>query len=84
MDDSRKSYGALALGLSLGGLVLAVLIGMLARFLGHNADMPAYLVFLGFQIGAFVLGIVSRREILGKTAYITSAVFAAASLLVLR
>lgn len=69
MDEPRKGYGALALGLSLGGLVLAVLIGMVAGLLGHNADaMPAYLVFLGFQVAAFVLGIVSRQEALGKAA----------------
>jgi len=85
MDEPRKGHGALALGLSLGGLVLAVLIGVVAGLVGRNMDvMPAYLLFLGFQIAAFVLGIISRQEALGKAAYITSAVLAVASLLLVR
>jgi len=43
----------------------------------------AYMIFLGFQISAFVLGIVSRQETLGKSAYITSAVLAVGSVLFL-
>lgn len=82
MDNpEKKRYGALALTLCLGGLLLAVVIGMIARLLGYNADMPAYFVFLGFQIGAFVLGIASRQDVLGKTAYITSAILAVGSVL---
>lgn len=81
MDGPRKEYGALALGLSLGGLVIAALIGVVAGLLDHNVGMAAYLVFLGFQVAAFVLGILSRQAILGKTAYITSAVLAVTSIL---
>ena len=77
MDDRSKSrYGAVALGLSIGGMVLAILIVMVAKLLGYQASMPAYLVFFGFQIAAFVMGLISRKEPLGKTAYITSAVLA--------
>lgn len=83
MNDPGKKYGALALSLCLGGLLLAVLIGMIARFYGYDADMPAYFIFLGFQIGGFVLGIVSRQEVLGKTAYITSAVAGVLSIVLL-
>ena len=83
MNDPEKKYGALALSLCLGGLFLAMLIGMTARLCGYDANMPAYLIFLGFQIGGFVLGIVSRQEALGKTAYITSAVMGGLSVVFL-
>jgi len=76
--DSRK-HGRLALTLCLGGLVLAVAIGMVARLLHHHADMPAYLIFLGFQIAAFVLGMVSRQDALGRTAAIASGILAVGS-----
>ncbi len=82
-DTDKRKYGGLALSLCLGGLVLAIAVGMLARLLQHNADMPAYLIFLGFQVAGFVLGIVSRQDALGKTAYITSAVLAVGSVLFL-
>lgn len=75
-DTDKGKHGRLALALCLGGLVLAVAIGMVARLLHYNADMPAYLIFLGFQIAAFVLGIVSWNDILGKTAAITSGILA--------
>ena len=78
-----KQYGAIALALGLGGLLLAVAIGMIAHLLGQDARTPAYLVFLGFQVAGFVLGIVSRQEALGKAAYITSAVLAGGSLVFL-
>jgi hypothetical protein len=77
--DIRR-YGALALVLSLGGVVLAVVLGLLARILGANADMAAYLVFCSFQIAALVLGIVARRMPLGKAATITAAVLMVGSL----
>jgi hypothetical protein len=82
-DTDVKKYGGLALALCLGGLVAAVTLGVAARLLHYNADMPAYLVFLGFQVAGFVLGIVSRQEVLGKTASITSAVLALGSILFL-
>ncbi|MCP4640526.1 MAG: hypothetical protein GY851_08840 [bacterium] len=81
MGDSRWKFGAYALGLSLGGLVLAVLIGVGARLFGYQVDVPAYLLFLGCQIGAFVLGMGSRREALGKAASIMSAVLALTSMM---
>ena len=83
MNDEKKKHATIALALCLGGLLLAVSIGMIARLLEHDARMPAYFVFLGFQIAGFVLGIISRQEILGKTAYITSAVLAVGSILFL-
>jgi hypothetical protein len=83
MEGIERRSGLIALSLCLGGLSLAVLIGMLAKLLGHDASMPAYLVFLGFQIAGFVMGIVSRQKVLGKTAYITSAVLALGSIFII-
>ena len=81
--NEKNKHGVIALTLCLGGLVLAVSIGMIASFLEHDARTPAYLVFLGFQVAGFIMGIVSRQDVLGKTAYITSAVLAVGSLLFL-
>jgi uncharacterized membrane protein AbrB (regulator of aidB expression) len=82
-ESEKKRSGAIALALCLGGLLLALSIGMIAKLLGHDARMPAYLVFLSFQIAGFVMGIASRQEVLGKTAYITSAVLALGSTLLI-
>ncbi len=81
--NEKNRHGVIALTLCLGGVVLAVAIGMIARLLEHDARTPAYLVFLGFQVAGFVMGIISRQDVLGKTAYITSAVLAVGSLLLL-
>ncbi len=84
MDKSEnKSYGGLALVLCLGGLLLALLIAVIAKLLNYDAIMPAYITFLGFQIAGFTLGLISRQEVLGKTAYVTSAIFAIGSILFL-
>jgi hypothetical protein len=83
MNEEKKKCGTIALTLCLGGLLLAVSIGMIAKLLEHDARMPAYFVFLGFQVAGFILGLLSRQEILGKTAYITSAVLAVGSFLFL-
>ncbi len=71
----------IALGLCLGGVVLAVAVAMAGRLLGHNFTMMAYGIFLAFQIAALVLGIVTRSRPLGKTAAITSSVLLVGSLL---
>jgi hypothetical protein len=67
-ESERKRAGAIALSLCLGGLVLAVILG-------------SYMVFLGFQITGFFLGIVSRQEVFGKMACITSVALALGSIL---
>ena len=82
-EQHESKFGKLALMLSLGGVVIAVVIGILARLTGHNVDMPAYLIFLAFQVVGIVLGIVTRRTPLGKTAAITAAVLAGGSLTML-
>lgn len=82
-NTDKRKLGGLALTLCLGGLVLAVAVGMLSRLAGYNADMPAYLIFLGFQVAGFVLGIAARQESQGKAAALTSAILAAGSALFL-
>jgi len=52
---------------------------MIARLLGYQVNMGAYLIFFGSQIAAFVLGIVSRKKRLGKAASVTSVVLALGS-----
>ena len=78
-DRSETKFGGLALALSLGGVVLAVTVALLARCIGHNAGMPAYLVFLAFQVAGLTLGLLARRTSLGKAAAITAGVLAVGS-----
>jgi len=82
-EQNESKFGKLALALSLGGVILAVAIGVLARLAGYRADMPAYLVFLAFQVAAMVLGLIAWRTPLGKAAAITSVVLAVSSLTLL-
>ena len=82
-EANRSKSGVIALALSLGGLVLAVAIGALASALDYRGHTPAYLVFLGFQVAAFVLGRASKGDRFGKTACIASAVLAVGSILFL-
>ena len=82
-DMDKKAHGQRALTLCLGGLVFAISVGLVARLLHRNADMPAYLIFLGFQVAGFVLGILSRQTGLGKTAAVTSAVLTLVSVALL-
>ena len=79
-DQNGSRLGSIALLLSMGGVVLAVGIGVLARLGGHSADAPSYLVFLAFQIAAIALGWVARSTPLGKAAVTTAAVLALVSL----
>ena len=72
--------GPIALALSLGGVVLAVGCGLLARRNGYDTDLAAYALFLAFQIAAFILGCVARKAPFGKTAAITSGVLALGSI----
>ncbi len=84
MDESgRENSGAIALALSLGGVLLAALIILGANLLGRNVVMLAYLVFLAFQVAGLFQGIASRQQALGKTACVTSAVLAIGSVLFL-
>ncbi len=66
--------GRLALAICLGGVVLAVLIGLAARLFGYDACMWAYLVFASFQIAAIVIGYRARRDPLGRASAITASI----------
>lgn len=59
--------------------MFALAFAVAARLLGRSAGMPAYLIFLAFQIAAFVFGFLSLQAAVGKTAFIASAVMAVAS-----
>lgn len=82
-EKEMKTHALWALGLCLSGIVIAVAIGMLARLVGYHAVMPAYLVFLGFQVAGFILGVQSRQQVIGKTAYITALVLSVGSVLLI-
>jgi len=69
--DSSQ-YGRLAFALCLGGTVLALIIGFVARTLGYDARRWAYLLFAAFQIAAIVIGWRFRREQLGRASAITA------------
>ncbi len=79
-EHTEQHYGELALALNLGGVVLAIAIGLLARRFGQNADMPAYLIFFCLQIAAIVLGVIARSRPVGKTAAITATLLMVGSL----
>jgi membrane protein implicated in regulation of membrane protease activity len=73
-NANASNYGKLALALCLGGTVLAVLIGLVARALGYDARMWAYLLFAAFQVAAIVIGWRFRREHLGRASAITASI----------
>ncbi len=79
-EHVEQRYGELALALSLGGVVLAVVIGLLAEHWDQNADRPACMIFFSFQVAALVLGIIARRMPLGKAAAITATVLMVGSM----
>ena len=82
-EQDKSKYGKLALMLTLGGVVIAIVIGMLVRLTGHNADTSAYLIFLSFQVAAIVLGLITRRTPLGKAAAITAGLLSVGTLTLL-
>jgi hypothetical protein len=63
---TRDYYGSVALALCLGGVILA-------------AFVPAYLIFVSFQIAALALGIIAWRTPLGKAAAIAASVLTVGS-----
>lgn len=79
MSDMLK-LGPLALGISLGGVLLAVVIAMSGRLWGENFYALAHLVFAAAQVAAIVLGVMSRDR-MGRAAAITSGVLLVGSLM---
>lgn len=67
-------HGRLALALCLGGTLLAIVIGLVARLLGYDARTWAYLLFAAFQIAAIVIGWRFRSEHLGRPSAVTASI----------
>lgn len=77
-----SQHGFLALALSLGGVVAAVVLeATILR--GQPGVVAGYLIFVAFQIAAFALGVSARKDAAGKAACITSVVMACGSILLL-
>ena len=70
----ESHYGRLALALCLGGTLLAIIIGLVARILGFDARMWAYLLFAAFQIAAIIIGWRFRRQHLGRAGAIIASI----------
>ena len=68
----RKSLDKMAFGVCIAGIILAAVIAILGRLLNQDYSMIAYGTFVGLEIIAFVLGIVSRAQPLGKTSAVAS------------
>jgi hypothetical protein len=83
METSHgERKGLLALALCLGGILLAVLIELTIAQ-DQPGLMVGYLVFVSFQIAAFLVGISARHDALAKASCITSAILACGSVLLL-
>lgn len=77
-----SQYGRLALALSVGGVLVAILLELtIAR--SQPGVMVGYLAFMAFQIAAFALGLGARKDGAGRAACVTSAVLACGSFLAL-
>ena len=82
MNTEKKPFplDRLALGLSLAGVVLGVLIAIVGRLNAQDFAMHGYGVFVAFSVAAIVLGIITRASAIGRTALITSSILLVGSL----
>ncbi|QDV75012.1 hypothetical protein [Botrimarina mediterranea] len=82
MKTEERPYplDRLALGLSLSGVVLGVLIAIGGRLNAQDFTMHGYGVFVAFSVAAIVLGIITRTSAIGRTALITSSILLVGSL----
>ena len=83
MDTNKMAnFGWIALALSLGGVIAAVLVETtIAR--DQPGALAGFGIFVAFQVAAFVLGMLSWKDRLGKSACLTSAILACGSFLLL-
>ena len=84
--NAKRSFLALdrlALGLSLAGVVLGVLISIVGWLNGQDFAMHGYGVFVAFSVAAIVLGTITRASAIGRTALITSSILLIGSLAML-
>ena len=70
----RRYLDKLAFGLCIAGIILAAVIAILGRLLNQDYRMIAYGTFVGLEVIALVLGIVTRAQPLGKTSAIASGI----------
>ena len=82
MNTPKTSFplDRLALGLSLAGVVLGVLIAIVGRLNAQDFAMHGYGAFVAFSVVAIVLGIITRASAIGRTALITSSILLVGSL----
>ena len=82
MNTAKTTFplDRLALGLSMAGVVLGVLIAIVGRLNAQDFAMHGYGVFVAFSVAAIVLGIITRASVIGRTALITSSVLLVSSL----
>jgi len=82
MDDiSKTNLDRIALAIGLGGVLVAALIAIVGKLLGHDFAMIAFGVFAAAQIAAIVLGIITRTSLIGRSAAITSSILLVGSVL---
>jgi hypothetical protein len=74
--------GKLALCICLGGTVVAILAGTQVPNSGEHALHLAFLVMVASQVVSIALGIVSRREALGRASAVASGILLLLSLVV--
>ena len=82
MNTAKTTFplDRLALGLSLAGVMLGVLIAIVGRLNTQDFLMHGYGVFVAFSVAAIVLGIITRASAIGRTALITSSILLICSL----
>lgn len=78
MSDARN-LGPLTLGLSLGGVLLAVAVSMMGNYWERDLTMHGFGVFAAAQVAAIGLGIMARDR-LAKTAALIAGVLLVGSL----
>ena len=85
MNTAKTTFplDRLALGLSLAGVVLGVLIAIVGRLNAQDFAMHGYGVFVAFSVAAIVLGIIARGSPLGMAALITSSILLIGSIALL-
>jgi hypothetical protein len=76
----RKALDKLAFGTCLAGVVGAAAIALLGRMLNEDLSMIAYGTFVGLEVIALVLGIVSRARPLGKASAIAAGILLVGSI----
>jgi hypothetical protein len=81
-QPTHPMLGKMALFICLGGTVVALSVGTQVPISGEHALHLAVLVMVASQVVSLVLGIVSRREALGRASAVASGILLLVSLVV--